>query len=456
MEQPDVLIIGTGTAGQSCASDLVKAGYRVMIAEQSSRPGGVCALSGCQPKKWFYEAAEAVARSRHLHGKGITEPPSISWQQILEAKNKFTDQVPESTVDNLRKSGIQFLQGTARFTSPETVTVNDTVIRPRYTVIATGATPMSLPFEGSGHLATSSEFLELKTLPERLVLVGGGFISFEFAHFAARLGMERGSIHIIETADRPLGPFDAEMVGYLLEATREAGIRVHTNRSIIGVEEHEGKYKVVFESGETMAADLLVHGAGRHANIADLNLDTVGVAHSKRGIEVNRSMMSTNPNIYAIGDCAATIQLSRVADFEAHVAAEAIIARDTNKDSPTIDYDAVAAVLFTYPQLGMVGKTEDALREEQAHYRKSSGDHLDWPTYRRIGMQHAAYKILVDREDRILGAHILSDNVSGLIAVLRQAMLSGTPVSELYRNSIMTPYPSRESDLIYMLSSLSR
>jgi glutathione reductase (NADPH) len=456
MKHPDVLIIGTGTAGQSCASDLVKAGYHVMIAEQSSRPGGVCALSGCQPKKWFYEAAETVARSRHLHGKGITEPPSVSWEQILEAKNRFTDQVPESTVDNLRKSGIQFLQGTARFSGPETVTVGDTVIRPRYTVIATGATPMSLPFEGSHHLASSDAFLELKTLPERLVLVGGGFISFEFAHFATRLGMKSGSVHIIEMADRPLGPFDAEMVSYLLEATREAGIEVHTNHSITGVEENESGYKISFESGKTMEADLLVHGAGRVANIAELNLEAVGVTYSKQGIDVNRSMASSNPNIYAIGDCAATIQLSRVADFEAHVAAEAIIARDDNKDLATIDYDEVASVLFTYPQLGMVGKTEDALREEQVFYRKSSGSHLDWPTYRRVGMRYAAFKILVDREDKILGAHILSDNVCGLIAVLRQAMLSGTPVSELYRNSIMVPYPSRESDLIYMLKSLSR
>ena len=454
MKHPDVLIIGTGTAGQSCAYDLVNAGYRVMIAEHSRRPGGVCALSGCQPKKWLYEVAQNVACSQHLQGKGIIKPPTVSWEQIMNAKNSFTAQVPENTVDNLKKSGIQFLEGMARFASPETVTINDTHIRPRYTVIATGATPMSLPFSGSHHLATSSEFLELKRLPRQLVLVGGGFISFEFAHFAARLGMVPGSIHIIETVDRPLGPFDAEMVAYLLEATRKEGIQVHTNRSIINVEEQENGFTIVFESGETMEADLLVHGAGRIANISELNLDAAHVAHSKQGIEVNPSMMSSNPNIFAIGDCAATIQLSRVADFEGHIAAEAMIARDAGKDLPVIDYDAVPAVLFTYPQLGMVGKTEDALREEQVHYQKSSGSHLNWPTYRRVGMHHAAYKILVDQDDKILGAHILADNVCGLIAILRQAMMSNTPIPELYRNNIMTPYPSRESDLIYMLKPL--
>jgi glutathione reductase (NADPH) len=249
VEHPDVLIIGTGTAGQSCAYDLVKTGYRVMIAEHSRRPGGVCALSGLPTQKVVLRGSPDHGPQPTFARKRNHQAPTVSWEQVLAAKNGFTDQVPESTVDNLKKSGIQFLQGAARFTGPEIVTINNTDIRPRYTVIATGATPMSLPFDGSGNLATSDEFLELKTLPGRLVLVGGGFISFEFAHFAARLGMEPGSIHIIETADRPLGPFDAEMVAYLLEATREAGIQVHTNSSIIRVEEYESGFTDHFRVG---------------------------------------------------------------------------------------------------------------------------------------------------------------------------------------------------------------
>jgi glutathione reductase (NADPH) len=141
--------------------------------------------------------------------------------------------------------------------------------------------------------------------------------------------------------------------------------------------------------------------------------------------------------------------------MEAHVAVETLIADEKGGEIPAgIDYSAVPATLFTYPQLGMVGKTEDQLKEEKITYYKSFDTHLGWPTYRRVGLKHAAYKILVDRQDRILGAHVLSDNTTGLINTFKQAMIDGTPVTELHRSNIMAPYPSRESDILYMLAPL--
>ena len=116
-----------------------------------------------------------------------------------------------------------------------------------------------------------------------------------------------------------------------------------------------------------------------------------------------------------------------------------------------MDYSAVPTVLFTYPQFGMVGYTEDILKDEGIPYRKSFGQNLTWPTYRRIGMSDAAYKILMGADGEILGAHILSDNAAGLINTIRLAMLNRIPVETLYRQSIMSPYPSRESDMRYML-----
>jgi len=118
-----------------------------------------------------------------------------------------------------------------------------------------------------------------------------------------------------------------------------------------------------------------------------------------------------------------------------------------------IDYRIVPTFLFTYPQLGMVGKTEDQLQQEGLRYWKSADTQLSWPTYRRINMRHAAYKILVDGNDQILGAHFLSDATTGLVTTFAQAMRTGTTASELYENCILTPYPSRESDILYMLSA---
>jgi glutathione reductase (NADPH) len=127
-----------------------------------------------------------------------------------------------------------------------------------------------------------------------------------------------------------------------------------------------------------------------------------------------------------------------------------------NGDPPeaAMDYTAVPAVLFTYPQYGMVGMTEAALQEKGIDYQKSSGDHLGWPTYRRVGMRQAAYKLLVGEEGNILGAHILSDNAAGLINIFTLAMANSISAAALYHQSIMTPYPSRESDIIYMLKPL--
>ena len=166
-------------------------------------------------------------------------------------------------------------------------------------------------------------------------------------------------------------------------------------------------------------------------------------------------MATTNPRVYAAGDCADTIQLARVADAEAMAAAENIISTlDGGAPEAEMDYAAVPAVLFTYPQYGMVGATEAALKEKGVAYRKASGDRLGWPTYKRVGMSHAAYKLLADGDGKILGAHILSDNATGLINVFALAMVNGISASTLHRQSIMTPYPSRESDIIYMLKRL--
>lgn len=454
MSELDVLIIGAGTAGQTAAMDLVVEGYRVAVAEKTTTPGGVCALHGCQAKKWLYEVAELVARSRHLNNLGVTSPPTVNWSEIVAAKNSFTSEIPQNTIRNLKGNGIDYLEGDAVFVDPDTVMVGDKVLKPRFIVIATGAKPMDMSFEGSNCLATSNDFLALEQLPKRIVLVGGGFISFEFAHFAARLGCLPEDVLILEVMDRVLTPFDSDMVDQLLEATRAEGIQVQTGVSIMSIEKDSSGYTITMASGERIETDLIIHGAGRIPDIEDLNLEAAGIDFNRRGIEVDPQMTTSNQKVYAIGDCAATVQLARVADEEAHLAATNITAHDHKEPLEEIDYQAVPATLFTYPQLGMVGKTEDELRREGLNYWKSFDKNLSWPTYRRIGMKHGAYKVLVDDDGKILGAHIIGDNTTGLINCFKQAMLDSMTVGELYGANIITPYPSRESDIIYMLESL--
>ena len=198
----------------------------------------------------------------------------------------------------------------------------------------------------------------------------------------------------------------------------------------------------------------MVHGAGRAPDLDALELNTAGVEYSEDGITVDQTLRTSNQCIFAVGDCAATIQLARVADEEAHVAAGNILAEMDLGPKAAMDYRAVPAVLFSYPQFAMVGKTEEALKQDVQTYRKSFAKNLSWPTYQRVGLEDAAYKILIDAKNQILGAHILSDHAAGMINTIKQAMLHHTTVDELYKQTIVSPYPTRESDLSYMLKPL--
>ena len=452
MTNYDAVIIGSGTAGQTAAYALRAKGLNIAVVEKSDTPGGTCALAGCQAKKWFYEGMEVMAKSAHLSGKGVLSAPRVAWSDFLKEKNKFTRTVPGNTVEGFKKTGIHVISGAAHFKDERTLSVDGNNISAHHFIIASGSRPMPLPIKGIEHAITSDQFLELPSLPDRFVFVGGGFISFEFAHFVARLGDSSDrQTFILEAAPRPLGPFDNEMVDLLVAASEVEGIAVRTNVIITAIEQKNDGVRIMTENDDPYPADMVVNGAGRMADIDNLGLDRIGVEHSRRGIQVNARMQTSQPHIYAIGDCAATIQLARVADSEAMVAADAILGTASNTNVSGMDYSAIPSVLFTYPQYGMVGYTEDFLKREGIPYTKSVGKELTWPTYRRIGMKHAAYKILVGASNEFLGAHILSDNAAGIINSIRLAMLNRIPVATLYQQSVMAPYPSRESDLLYML-----
>ena len=362
MKNYDVVVIGTGTAGQTAALEIAYEGYRVAVIEQSQEPGGVCALHGCQSKKYFYEAAEAVAKCSHLQDKGITSPPTASWGDILNQKNTFTSKIPENTVKSLKGSGIDYHEGTAVFTAPQTVTVGDEEISGTFIIIAAGAEPMKLPITGAEQIITSNEFLSLDRLPERIAFIGGGFISFEFAHFAARLGSRPGQIHILEAQETVLAQFDQELVQQLVTASETEGISIHTKVKIIEISKTDDAYRVLTESGTGFDVDLVVNGAGRRPRLDALNLEAAGVEYSPIGITVNNTMQTSNQNVYAVGDCAASVQLARVADMEAKIAAQAILNKLEDTEYKSMNYDVVPAILFTYPQLGGVGKSEEQCR----------------------------------------------------------------------------------------------
>jgi glutathione reductase (NADPH) len=456
MKKYDVVIIGSGTSGQTAAYEMVKQGLKIAVIEKSDQAGGTCALRGCQAKKWFYEGAELAAKSHHLKGKGILKEPQTSWSDFLKAKNRFTDSVPENTISGLKKKGIDIIHGEAEFQDDKTLTADGQVISADHFVVAVGARPRPLKMEGAEYLTTSRQFLELAHLPLRIVFIGGGFISFEFAHFVTHICRNKSrQTTILQAGPRPLKPFDAGMVSLLSTASEDAGIRIYNNVQITAIEKTNQEFSVYTKDGRIFKADLVVHGAGRTADIETLGLDKADIDFSNKGILTNEKMQTTNPRVFAVGDCSQTLKLARIADYEALIAANTIM--DNGSDGThlnPIDYHSVPVVLFTYPQLAMVGKTEEQLKNKGTSYITSTDQNLDWPTYKRIGMTHAAYKILMDEDGMLIGAHLLSDHATGMINTICMAMRNRISAEALYYQCMISPYPSRESDLIYMLKPL--
>src|SRR5258708_30657763 len=219
----DLIVIGTGAAGSAAAYKCRKAGWDVAIID--SRPfGGTCALRGCDPKKVLVGAAELIDWTRLMEGKGVSaKDAQIDWPSLMRFKKTFTEPVPQNMEKGYAKAGIATYHGRTRFLDRATLQVGDDTLTGRFVLIASGAMPAILGIPGEANLMRSDQFLELEQLPQRIVFVGGGYISFEFAHVAARAGAR---VEILHRGAPPLEGYDTGLVEQFVKATREIGGRV--------------------------------------------------------------------------------------------------------------------------------------------------------------------------------------------------------------------------------------
>jgi glutathione reductase (NADPH) len=446
----DLIAIGSGSAAANIASRCRAAGWRVAMIDK--RPfGGTCALRGCDPKKVLVGAAAALDAARALEDTGVDlDRRSLDWPALMRFKRTFTDPVPAARRAALAHSGIETFDGVARFEGPARLSVDgETLEATRAIAVATGAVPITLPIEGSEHVMISDDFLELDSLPSSIAFIGGGYISFEFAHVAARAGVH---VTIIDRDGRPLEPFDRDLVARLVARTRELGIDVRVATDVRGVEVINGRRRVIGsgQSGDVVVeADLVVHGAGRIPDLQPLNLEAAGVRHSRGGIAVTEYLQSvSNPLIYAAGDCADSggPPLTPVAGYEGRVVAANLLEGNHTKT----EYEAVPSVVFTIPPLARVGLDEDEARRKQLQFNVRYEDTSGWYSSRRVGERHSAFKVLIeDRTERILGAHLLGPHADETINLFALAMRAGIPAG--YLRQMLWAYPTQASDIPYML-----
>jgi glutathione reductase (NADPH) len=447
--QFDVIAIGTGSAASAVAARCREAGWRVAIVD--SRPfGGTCALRGCDPKKVLVGAAEAFDWARRMKGKGIQAAKlQIDWPDLMRFKRSFTEPVPKRREDGFAKSGVAAFHGRARFTAPTTVQVGEETLEGRYIVIAAGEVPADLEIPGTEHLTTSDQFLELNELPRRILFIGGGYIAFEFAHVAARVGSQ---VTVLHRGPRPLPLFDPDLVDQLVERTRELGIDIHLGTEAIGIQKSSTELIVqALASGETRTfqTDMVVHAAGRVPEIKDLNLDAAGIEWENRGVRVNEFLQSvSNPSVYAAGDAAASggPPLAPVASYEGLIVAANLLKGDHQRPN----YVGIPSVVFTIPPLSAVGLSERGAHEQNLKFRVKMEMTSNWYSSRRVAEAYSGYKVLVEADtDRILGAHILGSDAGEVINLFALAIRSGMRATDLQH--MLFAYPTSGSNLTRML-----
>jgi glutathione reductase (NADPH) len=443
----DLAVIGSGSAAMVAAMRVRGAGRTVAVIDH--RPfGGTCALRGCDPKKMLVGGAAALDHARRMHGRGIAGDARIDWRELIAFKRAFTDPVPARHEASYAAKGIDTYHGRARFTSRSTLAVDGETIEARAILVAAGAEPVALGIAGEEHLATSERFLELDALPQRIVLVGGGYIAAEFSHLAARAG---ANVTILQRAPRLLARFDADCVGWLMESFRRWAIDVRTRTTVEAIEKR-GRAFLVRARAEPGAleieADLVVHAAGRMPALEALDLQAGGVETENGRLRLNEYLQSTsNASVYAAGDAAGLgPPLTPVSSHDAKVAAENIV--HGNRARP--DYRAVPSVAFSIPPIAAVGLDEAAARGQGLRFRVNSRKASDWFTARQAAEPVYGFKILVEEQtERILGAHLVGAHADEVINLFALAIRQGLNAGDL--RTTMFAYPTGASDIGYML-----
>lgn len=446
-KQYDVIIIGAGTAAMTAAMRVRAAGRQVAVID--FRPfGGTCALRGCDPKKMLVSGVTALDYAHRMRNNGVEGKLRIEWSQLMAFKRSFTDPVPEKMENRYSDKGIDTYHGQAKFTGKNTIEVNGETLDAKYIVLASGAEAAKLGIPGKEHLIDNEGFLNLETLPRRIVLVGGGYIAAEFSHVAARAGAQ---VTILQHGKTMLKQFDPDLVGWLMESFKALGIDVRTQTSVDSIAKTDTGFTVsAATEGKsfTVEADLVVHAAGRLPDFGPLDLEAGGVEAKSGRLQLNDYLQSvSNPSVYAAGDAAQKgPPLTPVSSHDAKVVAQNIL--EGNRARP--DYRGVPSVAFTIPPIALVGITEAQAQEQGLNFRVKSEKASSWFTARQAAESVYGFKVLVDENtDLILGAHLVGPHVDEVINVFGLAIRQNLTAEDL--KTTMFAYPTGASDIGYMV-----
>lgn len=416
----DLITIGAGSGGVRASRMAAAQGKRVAVCEED-RVGGTCVLRGCVPKKLLVYASEYAAAFEDSKGFGWTiGETTIDWPALIDRKNTELDRLNGIYKNILGNAGVETILGRGSVVDAHTVDIGGKTYTAERILIAVGGWPMLPQIEGIEHAITSNEALELKELPKKIVIVGGGYIAVEFAGIFAGMGSE--VIEIIR-GDKILRGFDEDLRDELTKEITKRGITVKTHTTIEKIVKTDAGYDLTLNSGDVISADAVMYATGRKPKIEGLGLENAGVAVNDGGaIMVDDNYKTSVDSIYAIGDVTDRVCLTPVALAEGMVLVNHLYGDDT----AGVDYENIPSAVFSQPPLGSVGLTEAEAKEKYGE--------VDVYTSGFRAMKHTMsgrdersfMKLIVDpKTDKVVGAHMMGPDAGEIMQGLGIAMKCG-------------------------------
>lgn len=446
MSQFDVTVIGSGPGGYVAAIRCAQLGLKTAIIEKYPTMGGTCLNVGCIPSKALLDSSEHFENAKHNfanHGIIIDEPKA-DLARMIARKNEVVDQTTKGITFLMDKNKITVFEGVGSFESSTQVKVtkNDgssEIIDSKYIIIATGSKPSSLPFItlDKERVITSTEALELKEIPKHLVVIGGGVIGLELGSVYKRLGSE---VTVVEFMDKIIPTMDGALSKELNKVLRKQGMKFMLSTAVQAVERNGDTVKVTAKDkkGEEVVVegDYVLVSVGRKPYTDGLAIEKAGVDLDERGrVKTNEHLQTNVSNIYAIGDVVAGAMLAHKASEEGVLVAEQLAGQ-----KPHINYNLIPGVVYTWPEVAAVGKTEEQLKAEGVAIKVGNFPMRALGRSRASGDLDGFIKIIADEKtDEVLGVHMIGARAADMIAAAVTAMEFRASAEDISRMSHAHP-----------------
>ena len=445
MDSYDVAVIGSGPGGYVAAIRCAQLGMKTAIIEKYATKGGTCLNVGCIPSKALLDSShhfEDATKHFEEHGIDISGEVKVNLKNMMKRKSQVVEQTTKGIDFLMDKNNITSYQGIGSFKDKTHITIEgeqSIEIEAKHSIIATGSKPASLPFIDidKERIITSTEALSLKEIPKHMVVIGGGVIGLELGQVYKRLGAE---VTVVEYMDRIIPGMDKAQSKELMKVMKKQKVKFALSHKVKSVERQGDQVIIKADDKKDkeveFKADYCLVSVGRKAYTEGLGLDNIGIETNDKGqVKVDAHRKTSVDNIYAVGDVVDGIMLAHKAEEEGAMVAEILAGQ-----KPRIDYNLIPNVVYTWPEVASVGKTEEQLKEDKIEYKSGQFPMRALGRSRASGDIDGFVKILSDKStDEVLGVHMVGARVADLIAEAVTAMEFRASAEDIARMSHAHP-----------------